>query len=81
MIQDIDYYNDLITHNMSLSSLFANESHFVNVPKEWHVIVVDVENSTQAVKNELHHNVNLSATGAIIAVLNHLKRCLLFDSC
>ena len=73
MIEDMDYYNDLNTHNMSLSSLFSEESHFVDVPKDWHVIVVDVENSTQAVKNALHHNVNLSATGAIIAVLNHLK--------
>ncbi|MFT4535486.1 MAG: hypothetical protein ACI9P5_002855 [Saprospiraceae bacterium] len=73
MTKDITYYSELQTHSIGLSALFSNESHFTNVPRGWHIIVVDVENSTQAVKNELHHNVNLSATGAIIAVLNHIK--------
>ena len=73
MNENYKFYNDLATHDVSLSALFSMESNFKDVPNDWHVIVVDIENSTQAVKNELHHNVNLSATGSIIAVLNHLK--------
>lgn len=37
-------------------------------------IVVDIQNSTQAVTDGKHHQVNLTATGSIISVLNTIRK-------
>ena len=38
------------------------------------MVVVDIENSTKAVNEGKHHQVNLTATGAIISVLNTIRK-------
>nr|WP_321221981.1 DUF3095 family protein [uncultured Psychroserpens sp.] len=67
------FYHNLIKHNMNLQHLLEDENLFTEVPTNWYVVVADVENSTLAVENGLHDEVNLAATGSIVAVLNELK--------
>lgn len=67
------FYKRLPKHDMDLVDLLLKDELFISIPTDWHIIVVDVENSTQAVKNGLHHDVNLIATGSVVAVLNRLK--------
>ncbi|WGD35625.1 DUF3095 family protein [Olleya sp. YS] len=74
MKDDLNFYNNIPKNNMPLSQLLNDESLFVGVPKNWSVVVTDVENSTAAVAKGQHNDVNLSATGSIITVLNTLKK-------
>ncbi|MEZ4886811.1 MAG: DUF3095 family protein [Chitinophagales bacterium] len=67
------FYKNLTKHSMSLVNLLGNEHLFSQVPEDWHMVVLDIEKSTQAVKNGFHKDVNLTATGGIIVVLNKLK--------
>lgn len=67
------FYTNLKVYKEPLSHLFDNSFNFENVPEDWHVVVVDIEKSTQAVKYELHHPVNFAASLAISAVLNELN--------
>ncbi|MGO3184308.1 MAG: DUF3095 family protein [Aequorivita sp.] len=74
IMTDIKYYSNLKSSRDTLVDLLANESSFSEVPNTWHVVVVDILNSTQAVAEGKHHQVNLTATGAIISVLNTISR-------
>ncbi|MBB6680827.1 DUF3095 family protein [Aequorivita sp. 609] len=67
-------YARLKSSNESLIELLASESSFSNVPSNWQVVVVDIQNSTHAVKEGKHHQINLTATGAIISVLNTIRK-------
>jgi hypothetical protein len=64
------FYSELPVNRISISDLVADKSLFSEVPEDWHVLVADIKNSTQAIKNGKHNEVNLVATGSIIAVLN-----------
>jgi hypothetical protein len=64
------FYSELPVNKMSVSDLVADRSLFYEVPEDWHVLIADIKNSTQAIKNGKHNEVNLVATGSIIAVLN-----------
>jgi hypothetical protein len=47
------------------------EEHlFYGVPENWQVIMTDIEKSTSAVRGGLHENVNLVATGSMVAIMN-----------
>ncbi|WP_432672857.1 DUF3095 family protein [Flavobacterium sp. SM2513] len=73
-MREFEFYNDLKSSGNSLIDLLAYERRFTNIPATWHVVVVDIQNSTQAVADGKHHQVNLTATGAIISVLNLLRK-------
>jgi hypothetical protein len=64
------FYSDLLVNTISVSDLVADKSLFSEVPEDWHVLIADIKNSTQAIKDGKHNEVNLVATGSIIAVLN-----------
>ena len=64
------FYSNLPVNKMSVGDLVANKSLFSVIPEDWHILVADIKNSTQAIKNGRHNEVNLVATGSIIAVLN-----------
>lgn len=68
------FYKELKKHQTDLVDLLANDQLFHAVPKDWYIVLVDIENSTQAVKNNKHQDVNLSATGSIVTVLNEIKK-------
>ncbi|MEZ5038312.1 MAG: DUF3095 family protein [Saprospiraceae bacterium] len=64
------FYGDLPVYELPASQLIARREYFRPVPEDWHVIVTDIQHSTQAVLNGLQQVVNLVASGSIIAVLN-----------
>ncbi|RMG19346.1 MAG: DUF3095 domain-containing protein [Bacteroidetes bacterium] len=64
------FYTHLPAHELPLSELLAREALFVPLPGSWHVVLTDIKNSTAAVQAGLHEQVNLVATGSIIAALN-----------
>ena len=68
------FYKNLKKNDQGLIHLFDHEQDFIPVPDNWYVVMVDIENSTQAVQNGLHHEVNISATGSIVVVMNELKK-------
>ncbi len=74
MENDLNFYKNVFKNNLPLTELLQNENLFSNVPKNWSIVVTDIENSTNAVANGFHNDVNLSATGSIITVLNTLKK-------
>ena len=73
-MENIKYYTKLKKSNKTLVDLLADESDFSELPNTWHVVVVDVKNSTKAVDEGKHHQINLTATGAIISVLNTIRK-------
>ncbi|WP_313111197.1 DUF3095 family protein [Aequorivita sediminis] len=73
-MNDLKFYARLKSSNKSVIALLASESSFSNIPSTWQVVVVDIQNSTQAVNRGQHHQINLTATGAIISVLNTIRK-------
>ncbi|MDP2527308.1 DUF3095 family protein [Maribacter dokdonensis] len=71
---DKQFYKNLRPFKGTLIELLGDDTYFVDVPKSWHVVVVDILNSTSAVNAGNHHQVNLTATGAIISVLNAIRK-------
>ena len=64
------FYSRLPANEIPLSELLVEEHLFYAIPDNWHVVITDVEKSTAAVKGGLHENINLVATGSMVAVLN-----------
>ena len=64
------FYTDLKKHDCSVSVALANPKLFKKVPDDWHIVITDIEGSTEAVKMGMSEMVNLIATGSIIAALN-----------
>jgi hypothetical protein len=64
------FYTNLPVNKTKLGDLLMMPKLFNDVPDDWHVIITDIKNSTDAVLNGRHQNVNLIATGSIVTVLN-----------
>jgi hypothetical protein len=64
------FYSRLPVNEIPLGELLMEEHLFYQFPNNWHVIITDVEGSTAAVNKGMHENVNLVATGSMVAVLN-----------
>lgn len=64
------FYSDLPLQKQDLSEFIADPSMFSNLPLDWHVLVADIKNSTKAIQDGFHQEVNLIATGSVIAILN-----------
>nr|WP_315424417.1 DUF3095 domain-containing protein [uncultured Pedobacter sp.] len=64
------FYSNLPIHKMPLHQLLIKNQLFEKVIASWCVIITDIKRSTAAVNSGLHENVNLIATGSIVAVLN-----------
>lgn len=73
MKSTVFFYKNLVANKIQLRDLLADETLFTKVPEDWHVIITDIKNSSEAIINGLHNDVNLAATGSIVAVLNHIK--------
>lgn len=74
MNENILFYKRLQKQSNGLVELLSHEELFSHIPEDWCVFVVDIENSTQAVQEGKHEEVNLSATGSIVTVLNEIKK-------
>ncbi len=64
------FFSNLPVHRTTLSTLLGRGEHFEEVPADWHVIVTDIKDSTKAFKAGRSEEINLIATGCIIATLN-----------
>lgn len=73
-MENIKFYTKLKKSKKPLVTILNADDGFLDVPYSWHVVVVDIENSTQAVDDGKHHQINLTATGAIISVLNTIRK-------
>ena len=65
-----NFYSKLPVQNASISDLLSKKENFASVPDDWFVLVADIKDSTTAVNNGKHNDVNLVATGCVIAILN-----------
>lgn len=65
-----NFYSDLVVRDLPIKELIADKGNFLKVPEDWHILVADIRNSTEAVKKGNHNQVNLVATGCVIAILN-----------
>lgn len=68
------FYAQLPVHMMRVSELFVETELFIDVPEDWHVVITDIKKSTVAVTKGAHEDVNLIATGSIIAALNLARK-------
>ena len=64
------FYSDLHIHDSPISELIGDQEKFSRLPDSWHILVADIRNSTTAVSQGKHNEVNLVATGCVIAILN-----------
>ena len=64
------FYSNLPIHKIPLYQLLIQNQLFEKVVASWCVIITDIKRSTAAINSGLHENVNLIATGSIVAVLN-----------
>lgn len=68
------FFKKLIPHKIPLRRLLRDIRLFEKVPENWHIIVADIEESTEAIANGKHNEVNLAATGSIVSILNQIKK-------
>ena len=68
------FYTNINSQQAPIHEVLGKEELFQTVPADWHVVVTDVKNSTQAVADGKHSLVNLIATGSIIASLNLARK-------
>lgn len=64
------FYSQLVPNKVALCDLLNDSGHFRDMPRDWHVIITDITDSTKAVSQGRHHDVNLIATGSMVIVLN-----------
>lgn len=64
------FYSDLHVFDGQLVHIYADPSKFCQVPDDWFIVVTDVENSTIAVQQGKQQEINLAATGSIVACIN-----------
>lgn len=68
------YYSDLPVSRRAVADLLGEPGAFTPVPADWQVLISDVRGSTRAWSEGRHQEVNLVATGSIIAALNLAHR-------
>lgn len=69
-LSNLNFFSDLRLHSIAIGDLVANKSYFSKVPEDWYAIAADIKNSTGAIGKGNHDQVNLVATGTVIAILN-----------
>lgn len=74
MKNNTNFYQKLDLHLEPIKEVLKKRSGFTNVPKNWWIVITDVVDSSSAVKRGFHNNVNLTATGSIITVLNSVNK-------
>ena len=70
----MNFYKDLSSTRLPIKEVLADERHFHTLPPDWHVIITDIKNSTQAVNAGRNDDVNLVAAGSLIAAINAVKQ-------
>lgn len=69
----LDFYKNLPIIKQPIPTVLADENLFTDAPDDWHIVVADIINSTEAVNTGRHSDVNFVAAGCLIAALNATK--------
>ena len=69
---DLNFYRDIKALKLPLAKALDDHSFF-ELPSDWFVVIADIKNSTAAVADGRHNDVNLVAAGSLIAALNIAK--------
>ncbi|MBO6525220.1 MAG: DUF3095 family protein [Balneolaceae bacterium] len=64
------FYSELPVFEDGLIQHLSSSNRFKKVPEDWHVIITDIKDSTRAIQEGMHQQVNLAATASIISALN-----------
>ncbi|ANE49362.1 DUF3095 family protein [Flavisolibacter tropicus] len=72
-MNDINFYKDLPPLQLPITDILYDHN-FSQIPPSWHIIIADIKNSTAAINNGRHNDVNLVAAGSLIAALNICKK-------
>lgn len=70
MVDSSNFYAELPIHRLSAAELISNPSLFRRIPDDWSVILTDIKGSTANVRRGNQQQVNLVASGSVIAALN-----------
>src|SRR5215213_6377107 len=65
----INFYKELPSLRLAVADALQQQ-YFTDVPPDWFVVISDIKNSTGAVNEGRHNDVNLVAAGSLIAGLN-----------
>lgn len=68
------FYSELTVYEDGLITHLSHKDRFQEIPEDWHVIITDIKDSTKAIQQGKHQQVNLVATASIISALNISKK-------
>jgi Protein of unknown function (DUF3095) len=71
-VSSLHFYRDIKALRLPVAKAFEDHSFF-ELPPDWFVVIADIKNSTAAVAEGKHNDVNLIAAGSLIAALNIAK--------
>ena len=69
---NLNFYRDIKALRVPLANALEDQSFFA-LPSDWVVVIADIKNSTRAVAEGRHNDVNLVAAGCLVAALNIAK--------
>ena len=70
MSQSSGFYANLPVHQQSVAELIGCASLFQPVPDDWFVVLTDIQGSSENVRRGNQQQINLVASGSVIAALN-----------
>jgi hypothetical protein len=71
-VPNVSFYRDIKPLKLPLAQALDDKCFF-ELPSDWVVVIADIKNSTAAVADGRHNDVNLVAAGSLIAALNIAK--------
>ncbi|MDQ5901315.1 MAG: hypothetical protein QG580_30 [Patescibacteria group bacterium] len=70
MINTENFYKQIPVIKTQLEEALTEESYFKSVPNDWHIVVTDIENSTDEFNNGKYKEMNIISASSIIIALN-----------
>lgn len=70
MINTENFYKQIPVIKTELEEALTEESYFKSVPNDWHIVVTDIENSTEEFNNGKYKEMNIISASSIIIALN-----------
>lgn len=68
------FYSELPVYEDGLVTHLSKTERFEVVPEDWSVVITDIKDSTKAIQEGMHQQVNLVATASIISALNIARK-------
>jgi hypothetical protein len=68
------FYKNLPVTDKTFEQLISDKKNFYEVPKDWHIIVTDIRNSTGAYEKGKYFEMNIASASCIIIAMNIAKK-------